>query len=160
MYRSNSTLLHETRITELRTQDEDCWQDCGGHGWVGFSPSPAAKLVTNHQIRSLSGLGFATVQKVQDLGAYAAVIDLALPDDAKKRESSHLRFFQADVSDEAQVRKATDGIISWSAESSLPIAGAVCCAGYLGPMKVRASHESQDGGRLQVPRFSRRVEKT
>lgn len=160
MYQSNSTLLHKTSITELRTQDEDCWQDCGSHGRVGFSPSPTAKLVTDYRIYSLSGLGLATVQKVLDLGAYAAVIDLTLPDDAKKRESSNLRFFQADVSDEAQVRKATDGILSWSAESSLPIAGAVCCAGYLGPMKVRASHESQDGGRLQVPRFSPRVGKT
>lgn len=93
-------------------------------------------MVTD-DIVSLSGLGHATVQQLVDLGAHAAVIDLQIPDDIKGKKSSQLRYFQADVSNESQVREATNGILSWSKEDNLDIAGAVCCAGYLGRMKVR-----------------------
>lgn len=65
-----------------------------------------------------------------------AIIDSQIPETARASQSSHLKFFQADVSDESQVAAAASGILAWKQERNMDIGGIVCCAGYLGPMKI------------------------
>ena len=90
----------------------------------------------------LSGLGAATVKNLLDLGAYTAVIDLNLPSSPATSESTRSRYFKADVTNASEVEKAVAGILSWSASSGLEIGLVVCCAGFLGPGKVRFNSHS------------------
>lgn len=84
----------------------------------------------------LSGLGLATTKRLNERGAYVAVIDLHLPKDDIRFTSDRLKFFKADVSNSDEVQQVTGEIANWSESSGLKIAAVVCCAGLLGPQKV------------------------
>lgn len=71
------------------------------------------------------------------LQALVAVVDLQLPSPEIQNASKQLRYFSADVSNPEEVEKATEGILGWSQEAQLDIAGVVNCAGFLGSSKVR-----------------------
>lgn len=63
------------------------------------------------------------------------MIDLQLPT-TSGAAPRNIKYFKADVSNSDEVKKATEGVVSWSKEAKLDVGAVVCCAGYLGPGKV------------------------
>lgn len=98
-------------------------------------PVVRSALLNQHN-DSLSGLGAATVKLMSSLGASIAVFDLQLP--AGSSDSQKHRYFKVDVSKTEQVATAVKAVAAWSKETNKPIAAVVCCAGFLGPAKVRS----------------------
>jgi 3-hydroxyacyl-CoA dehydrogenase / 3-hydroxy-2-methylbutyryl-CoA dehydrogenase len=84
----------------------------------------------------LSGLGLATTEKLVNLGAHVAIVDLEDSTGISQRLGSQVRFFKVDVSNTRQIGSAVTGIVGWAKEISEDIAAIVCCAGILGPAKV------------------------
>jgi NAD(P)-dependent dehydrogenase (short-subunit alcohol dehydrogenase family) len=72
-----------------------------------------------------SGLGLATTRLLSEKGANVAVLDLQEPPEG----SSSVKFWKCDVSNDARVEACIKDAIEWSEKESLPIAGAICCAG-------------------------------
>ena len=81
-------------------------------------------------------MGAATAQLLHDEGSHIAVIDLQIPEAAKKLESPRLRYFKADITDSAGVQQAVAEIEAWRNAGSLRLSAILCCAGFLGPAKV------------------------
>jgi NAD(P)-dependent dehydrogenase (short-subunit alcohol dehydrogenase family) len=79
-------------------------------------------IFTNHRS---SGLGLATTRLLSEKGANVAVLDLQEP----PQGSSAVKFWKCDVSNDARVESCIKQAIEWSGKESLPIAGAICCAG-------------------------------
>lgn len=75
---------------------------------------------------------------MSSLGASISVFDLQLP--AGSSDSHKYRYFKVDVSNTEQVATAVQAVTAWSKETGKPIAAVVCCAGFLGPAKVRCPY--------------------
>lgn len=80
---------------------------------------------------------------MRSLGASIAVFDLQLPKSASGNavELQGQKYFKVDVSKTEDVAVAVEGVVAWSKETKKPIAAVVCCAGFLGPAKVRFCYQ-------------------
>lgn len=76
---------------------------------------------------------------MRSLGASIAVFDLQLPKGASGNavELQGQKYFKVDVSKTEDVAAAVEGVVAWSREMKKPVGAVVCCAGFLGPAKVR-----------------------
>jgi NAD(P)-dependent dehydrogenase (short-subunit alcohol dehydrogenase family) len=76
---------------------------------------------------------------MSSLGASIAVFDLQLPKGASGSavDLQGQKYFKVDVSKTEEIAAAVEGVVAWSKETKKPIAAVICCAGFLGPAKVR-----------------------
>ena len=74
---------------------------------------------------SSSGLGLATTKLLSEQGANVAVLDIQ----EHPNQSSQIRFWECDVSNDNRVEECVNEAIGWSKEQNKPLGGAVCCAG-------------------------------
>lgn len=82
-----------------------------------------------------SGLGYATVVDLLQLDAYVSVVDLHPPKDLEA--SSHVKFFQTDITKLEAIESAVDGTVSWTKDTGATLGGVINCAGVGTAAKVR-----------------------
>lgn len=76
-----------------------------------------------------SGLGLATVADLLTSDAYVSIVDLKPPNDLELQSSSHIKFFQTDVSNVNEIEKAVDGTVAWTKGTGAALGGVINCAG-------------------------------
>ena len=68
------------------------------------------------------------MEKLHALGAYVSILDVS-PAPGAISDSSRVRYFQTDISKEAEVERAVDGTVGWTRESGAQLGGVVNAAG-------------------------------
>ena len=76
-----------------------------------------------------SGLGLATVADLLASDAYVSIVDLKPPTDLELPSSSHIKFFQTDISKVDEIEKAVDGTVAWTKGTGAALGGVINCAG-------------------------------
>ena len=82
-------------------------------------------LLRSIELGRSSGLGLATTKLLSEKGANVAVFDLQEHPDA----SGSVKFWKCDVSNDTRVEDCVNEAIVWSENASMPLGGAICCAG-------------------------------
>jgi phosphoribosylaminoimidazolecarboxamide formyltransferase/IMP cyclohydrolase len=82
-----------------------------------------------------SGLGLATTTYLLTSDAYISIVDLNPPNDPKLA-SSHVKFFQTDISKSEEVEKAVEGTVAWTKETATVLGGVINCAGVANPGNI------------------------
>lgn len=87
-----------------------------------------------------SGLGEATVVDLLKSGAYISIVDRNPPTDDTLDSSNHVKFFQTDITELADIQKAVDDTVSWTKKTGAALGGVINCAGVGTAAKVRYCH--------------------
>jgi NAD(P)-dependent dehydrogenase (short-subunit alcohol dehydrogenase family) len=84
-----------------------------------------------------SGLGLSTAENILQEKGYVAILDLKQPDaSAIGPATNRVRFWELDITQEDDIIKAVEEVVSWTKQTGALLGGIINCAGVGTAAKV------------------------